>query len=218
MKQLPCCLGVKVPAATASSLVLKIGSSPRWRAWKDLLCSQSYPDILLTYLTYSSVIRGCVSTEHSQSCRLDQLQSFWEPQPCTRRAVGYGLGAHQSVGMGRTGHVGAAWRAQCRLHAFCSPCGPGVAGDGFIWGQLMLRDFGGKGRGGWVSAQLLHFPTHHLPPSCLVSVCLGGKYLIPGQNCLTSGTTFWDIAQLYLQVSQDANGWGKQPALKSCPS
>lgn len=119
MKQQPCCLGVKVSDATARSLVLRIDSSPRRRASKDSLCSQSYSHVLLTYLTYSSIIRGYVSTEHGQSRGRAQLQSFWEPQPRVRRAVGFGLGAHRPVGTGRTGHVGAAWRAQCRQRAFC---------------------------------------------------------------------------------------------------
>lgn len=74
MKQQPSCL--KVFAATASSLVLRIDSSPRWRASKDLLCSQSYPNVLLTYLTCSSVIRGCLSTEHGSKPQVCSAPEF----------------------------------------------------------------------------------------------------------------------------------------------
>lgn len=162
MKQQLCCLAIKVSAATTSSLFWGLTySSPRWRAPKDVLCCQSYPAVLLTY---SSIIHRCVSTEHNESCRHAQLQSVWEPQLCMGHAIGYGLGAHWSDGMGQTRHTGAAWCAQCHLHTFPSPCGPLVARDGFIRGQLMVRDFGGKDMNRWVSAWLLPFlPTTSLP-------------------------------------------------------
>lgn len=189
MKQQPCYLGVKVSAATANSLLLKTDSSPRERASKTC---HTFNHTLMYYwhIWHIPLLLMNVFPQNMVKItgRCVQLQTSWEPQPSMPRAVGYDLGAHQPVSMGQAGHVGAAWCTQCHLHIFPSTCGPGVARDGFIWGWLMLRDFGGKGTGRWVSALLLPFPTYCLPSSFLVSLCPGGKYLIPGQNCLSSGT------------------------------
>lgn len=219
MKQQPCCLGVKVSVATARSLVLRIDSSPGRRVSKDSLCSQSYSHVLLTYLTYSSIIRGYVSTEHGQRCGRAQLQSFWEPQPRARCAVGFGLGAHRPVSTGQTGHVGAAWRAQCCQRAFCpvqprhlpshSPWSPGVVGDGFIRRRLMLRDFGGKG-------ESQHYSYPSLPTLFLVNTWFLGK---------TSGTIFemllsFTFRYLRTQTAEGSNQhWNLAPVnYTSAPS
>lgn len=213
MKQQPSCL--KVFAATASSLVLRIDSSPRWRASKDLLCSQSYPDVLLTYLTCSSVIRGCVSTEHGSKPQVCSAPEFLGATalhvPCRR------IWPWRSPTCRHVSDRARGSSLACSMPLTCLPFplhNRRWLHLGVAEAQEILERRAGVGE----SQHYSYLSLPRLPPSCLVSGCLGGKYLIPGQNCLTSGITFWDVPQLYIPKSQDPNCQGKQPALKSCPS